>query len=118
MITGMAGTAAGIVTGSATGAVAGSLTAADAEACASRSHEVQQLAARLAACADQADAVLCQLARLELQGWQSPAGRAYRTSLSLQAASLRRSRNALQDAATVVLRHAQKVMLSSGRPGP
>ncbi|WP_354189718.1 hypothetical protein [Arthrobacter sp. UYCu712] len=101
-----------------TGAVAGNLIAADAEACASRSHEVQQLAARLAVCADQADAVLRQLARLEMQGWQSPAGRAYRTSLSLQAASLRRSRDSLQDAVTVVLRHAQKVMLTSGRAGP
>jgi hypothetical protein len=93
------------------------VTAADAAACASRSYEVQQLAARVAACADRADAALAQLARLELQSWQSPAGRAYRTALSLQAASLRRSRNALQDAAAIVLRHAQNVVLSSGRPG-
>ncbi|MGY2744600.1 hypothetical protein [Arthrobacter sp. UYCu723] len=100
-----------------TGTVSGNLTAADALACASRSYEVQQLAARLAACADQADAVLSQLVRLELQGWQSPAGRAYRTALSLQAASLRRSRNVLQDAVAVLLRHAQNVVLSSGRRG-
>jgi hypothetical protein len=100
-----------------TGIVTGSLTAADAEACASRGHEVQLLAARVAVCADQADAVLSQLARLELQGWQSPAGRAYRTALSLQAASLRHSRDALQDAVEIVLRHAQNVMLSTGRPG-
>jgi hypothetical protein len=90
--------------------------AADALACASRSHEVRLLAARLDACADQADAVLSQLARLELQGWQSPAGRAYRTALSLQAASLRRSRDVLQDAVATTLRHARNVMLSSG-PG-
>jgi hypothetical protein len=93
------------------------VTAADAAACASRSYEVQQLAARVAVCADRADAALAQLARLELQSWQSPAGRAYRTALSLQAASLRRSRNALQDAAAIVLRHAENVVLSSGRPG-
>jgi hypothetical protein len=108
MTTEMAGTMAGTVPGT--------LTAADAEACASRSYEVQLLAARLASCADQADAVLSQLARLELQGWQSPAGRAYRTALSLQAASLRRSRDALQDAVAIVLRHARNVALS-GRPG-
>ncbi|WP_459319949.1 hypothetical protein [Arthrobacter sp. RHLT1-20] len=99
------------------GSMIGSLTAADAAACASRSYEVQQLAARVAACADQADAVLSHLVRLELQTWQSPAGRAYRTSLSLHAASLRRVRNTLQDAVAVVLRHAQNVVLSSGRPG-
>lgn len=95
-----------------TGAVRSNLTAADALACASRSHEVQQLAARLAGCADQADAVLRSLARLELQGWQSPAGRAYRAALTFHAAALRRSRDALQDAVPVVLRHAQNVARS------
>ena len=119
-------TVTGAMTGPAGGARGGAgggagpdvpVAAADAAACASRSFEVQQLAARVAACADQADAALSQLARLELQDWQSPAGRAYRASLSLHAASLRRSRNALQDAAAVVFRHARNVILSSGRPG-
>lgn len=109
MITGITGTS---------GSPYGALTAADAEECSSRGYEIQQLAARVAACADRADAVLSQLVRLELQTWQSPAGRAYRTALSLQAASLRRGRNALEDAVAVVLRHAQAAMLSSGRPGP
>jgi hypothetical protein len=95
-----------------------SLTAADALACASRSYEVQLLAGRLAACANQADGVLAQLVRLELQGWQSPAGRAYRSALSLKAVSLRRSRDALQEAAAAVLRHARNVALSSGPGGP
>jgi hypothetical protein len=117
MTMGMTGAATGMVTGAVTGMVAGDLTAAAAEACASRSHEVQLLAARLAACADEAEAVLSQLSRLELQGWQSPAGRAYRTALSLQAAALRRSRDALQDAVAIVLRHSRNVALSSGRPG-
>ena len=98
-------------------ASAGALLASDAAACASRSYEVQQLAARLAACADRTDAVLAQLVRSELQTWQSPAGRAYRTSLSLQAAALSRSRTALQEAVAAVLRHAQLVAVSSGRPG-
>jgi hypothetical protein len=90
---------------------------ADFLACASRTYEVQQLAARVVRCADEADAVLAGLARLELQTWQSPAGRAYRVSVSLQAASLRRSRDALLDAAAAVLRHAQSVTLSAGGPG-
>jgi hypothetical protein len=99
------------------GPAGSSLTAADAAACASRGYEIQQLAARVAGCADRADAALSQLVRLELQTWQSPAGRAYRTALSLQAASLRRGRNALEDAVAVVLRHAQNVMQFSGGPG-
>ena len=125
MTTGMAGTLIGKVTGTVTGTVSGpvsgagtgDLAAADAEACASRSYEVQLLATRLTACADQAEAVLFQLTRLELQGWQSPAGRAYRTALSLHAASLRRSRDALQDAAAAALRHARNVALSAERTG-
>jgi hypothetical protein len=113
----LTGTAAGTAAGTGARTATGNLTAADAEACASRSYEVQLLAGRLAACADQADAVLSQLARLELQGWQSPAGRAYRTAMSLQAASLRRCRDALQDAAAIALRHARNVALSSGPRG-
>ncbi len=93
------------------------LTAGDAAACTSRSHEVQELAARVSLCADHVDAALAHLARLELETWQSPAGRAYRTALSGHAAALRNSRNALQDAAAVVLRHARNVMLSPARRG-
>ncbi|WP_237563394.1 hypothetical protein [Arthrobacter sp. H-02-3] len=103
--------------GSACSAAIFGVTAADAVECASRSYEVQQLAARVARCADEADAVLAALGRLELQTWQSPAGRAYRLTLSLQAAALRRSRDALLDAVAVVRRHAQNVTLSSGRLG-
>lgn len=97
--------------------MSGTLTAADAAACSSRSYEVQQLASQVAGCAEQADSVLARLGRLELQAWQSPAGRAYRTTLALQAASLRRARDRLVEAAAVVRAHAQHVALSSGRPG-
>lgn len=106
------------VAGMARGASAEGVLASDAAACASRSSEVQQLAARVAACADRADAVLAGLVSVELQSWQSPAGRAYRTAVSLQAASLRRSGAALQEAAAAVLLHARNVALSPGRPGP
>lgn len=112
-----AGVVTGMMASARDGGVTGAVTAADAGFCTSRSYEVQLLAARVLACADRADAALAQLAYLELQSWQSPAGRAYRTALSLQGASLRRSRNSLQDAAEAVLRHARNVMLSPGRPG-
>lgn len=112
-------TAAGIPASSTApgGGTDGAVLASDAAACASRSHEIQQLAARVAACADNADVVLARLASVELRTWQSPAGRAYRTALSLQAASLRRSRTALEESVAVVLRHAQNVVQSPGRPG-
>lgn len=119
-VTSISGRTAGGSTSSTrtgSGGTAGHVLASDAAACASRSYEVQQLAARVAACADDADAVLARLASVELRDWQSPAGRAYRTALSLQAASLRRSRTALQEAVSLVLRHAQNVVQSSGRPG-
>ena len=99
------------------GGSAGTFLASDAATCASRSYEVQQLAARVAACASHSDAVLARLVSVELQSWQSPAGRAYRTALSLHAASLRRSRTTLEEAVAAVLRHAQNVALSPGRPG-
>ena len=99
------------------GTAAGTLQASDAAACASRSYEVQQLAARVAACADHTDAVLARMVLVELQGWQSPAGRAYRTAVSLQAASLRRGRATLREGVAAVLRHAQNVALAPGRPG-
>ena len=109
------GTSTTGTTGTANG---GMILAADAAACASRGYEVQQLAARMAGCVDRADAVLARLVTAELQSWQSPAGRAYRTALSLQAAALSRSRAGLQEAIATVLRHAQNVAASPGRPGP
>ena len=111
---------AGVSTGHnavGSGASAGTFPASDAAACVSRSFEVQQLAARVAACADHTDAVLARMVLVELQGWQSPAGRAYRTAVSLQAASLRRGRATLREGVAAVLRHAQNVALAPGRPG-
>ena len=107
----------GMAPGPAGSVAVADVTAADALECASRSYEVQQLAARVARCADEADAVLANLARLELQTWQSPAGRAYRLTLTLHAAALRRSRDNLLDAVAVVLRHARNVSLAD-RTGP
>jgi hypothetical protein len=88
----------------------------DSQQCISRGAEVQQLGWRMTACADQADAVLAKLVQLQLDQWESPAGRAYRTTMALQAASLRRGRDALRDAAAMTLRHAQNVALNA-RPG-
>ncbi|MFF2299136.1 hypothetical protein [Arthrobacter sp. NPDC058127] len=81
----------------------------DSPQCITRDVEIQKLGWRMSVCADQADAVLAKLAQLQLEEWESPAGRAYRTTLALQAAALRRGRDALREAASVTLRHAQNV---------
>ncbi|MBT2522202.1 hypothetical protein [Arthrobacter sp. ISL-28] len=91
------------------------VTAAEAAACSSRSFDVQLLAGRVEACADQLDAVLASLSQLQLMDWQSPAGIAYRTSIGLQAAALARARDRLNSAAVAVRRHAQNVSVSSMR---
>lgn len=91
------------------------VTAADAAACTSRSFDVQLLAGRVEACADQLDAVLARLSQLQLMDWQSPAGIAYRTSIGLQAAALARAGERLKLAAAAVRRHARNVSVSSMR---
>ena len=90
-------------------------TAADLGACMSRSYEVQQLAARVASCANRVEKVLAGFWEIQLLDWQSPAGRAYRDSVALQAASLGRARVRLDDATAAVSRHAHAVS-ASGTP--
>lgn len=92
-----------------------SISAADAAACSSRSFEVQLLARRLEECAGQVEEALSRLSRLQLSGWQSPAGRAFRESAGLQAGALRRARERMDSAAASVRRHANNVSLSSPR---
>ncbi|MCC2661501.1 MAG: hypothetical protein K0R37_2275 [Arthrobacter sp.] len=89
------------------------VTAADAAACSSRSFEVQLLAAQADTCAGEVDAVLAKLSQLQLADWQSPAGMAYRASIGLQAAALRRARERIELAAQSMRRHARNVTLSS-----
>lgn len=98
--------------------MSGSITAADANTGGSRSFEVQQLAFRVAGCAHSLDTVMLGFRRVQLAEWQSPAGQAYRTAVSLQAAALSRARERLFAASETVLRHAQQVPVSSQRtPG-
>lgn len=89
------------------------ITAADAAACSSRSFQVQLLAAHADTCAGEVDAVLARLSQLQLADWQSPAGMAYRVSIGLQAAALRRARERMELAAQCIRRHARNVTLSS-----
>ena len=87
----------------------GDIRAAEADACSSRSHEVRLLARRIARCCDQADYLLGRFHSVQLLEWQSPAGRAYRSSLGLHAAALGRARERLHRASAAVLRHAEQI---------
>ena len=98
--------------------MSGSITAADANMCGSRSFEVQQLAWRVANFAHSLDTSMLRFRHVQLAEWQSPAGQAYRTAISLQAAALDRARERLMAAYEAVLRHSQQVPVSSQRtPG-
>ncbi|WP_043485536.1 hypothetical protein [Arthrobacter sp. SPG23] len=98
--------------------MSGSITAADGDTCGSRSFEVQQLAWRVAGFAHSLDTSMLAFRRVQLSEWQSPAGQAYRTAVSLQAAALGRARDRLMAASEAVRRHAQQVSVSSQRtPG-
>jgi hypothetical protein len=90
-----------------------SLMAADAGACSSRSFEVQLLAGRMEACAEEVNAVQARLSQLQLMDWQSPAGLAYRSSLGVQAVALSRARERVLAASLAVRRHSVQVARSA-----
>ncbi|MGX9899345.1 hypothetical protein ACW0JT_04590 [Arthrobacter sp. SA17] len=91
------------------------ITPEELSQCASRSYEVQLLAGRLETGITEVETVYRRLSQLELASWESPAGRAYRLSVGLQAASLRRAMEKLNHAAAAVRHHAQNVAGSSTR---
>ena len=94
-------------------AMSASITAADAAACSSRSFEVQLLAGRVEACAEQIEAVQARLSQLQLMEWRSPAGLAYRSRLRVQAVALGGAREKVLAAALVLRRHAVHVAESA-----
>ncbi len=75
--------------------------------------DARQLAARVARCADEADAALSRLGQVQMGQWQSPAGRAYRRALAVHVTDLRRARDALQEA-SVMVRHQAAVAAGPG----
>jgi hypothetical protein len=94
-------------------AMGASITAADAAACSSRSFEVQLLAGRVEACAEQLEAVRARLSQLQLMDWRSPAGLAYRSKLRVQAIALGGAREKVLTAALALRRHSVHVAESA-----
>lgn len=79
---------------------------------AQRSSEVQQLAARMALCEARTEEVLAALWEIQMAEWQSPAGQAYRHTVSLQAAAIRRAVDRLHEAAAAAACHARAILTS------
>jgi hypothetical protein len=91
----------------------GDSMAADLAALLSRGYEVQDLAARVAICADRVARILAGFREIQLLEWQSPAGRAYRNAVALQEVQLGSARVAIEDAVAAVNRYAQEVASAS-----
>lgn len=93
--------------------MSGEPVAVDLRADMLRASQVDQLAARVAACVTRGEEVLAGFSHIQLLQWESPAGRAYRDTVSLQAAALRRSLESLIEARAAVERHSQATMVAS-----
>lgn len=91
------------------GRMGGDFFIADLAAQRRQGYEVQDLAARVAACSDRAARVLAGFRQIQLLEWQSPAGRAYRNSVALQEVQLGKARVVIEDALTAVNRYAQEI---------
>lgn len=69
--------------------------------------ELLPLVGRLAWCGARVEEVQAGLTSIQLLDWQSPAGQAYRNTVARQATALRQVLDSLEEARTVVARHAQ-----------
>ena len=85
---------------------------ADLQADLHRVSQVDQLAARVAACVVRGEEVLAGFRDIQLLQWESPAGRAYRDTVALQAAALRRSLESLMEAKAAVERHSRETLVA------
>jgi hypothetical protein len=92
--------------------VSSELAGADLQADLHRVSQVDQLAARVAACVVRGEEVLAGFRDIQLLQWESPAGRAYRDTVALQAAALRRSLESLMEAKAAVERHSRETLVA------
>lgn len=77
-----------------------------------RASQVHQLADRVAACLVSGEEILAGFRDIQLLEWESPAGRAYRNTVALQAAALRRCLESLTEARAAVERHGQETLVA------
>ncbi|MFF1882045.1 hypothetical protein ACFVVC_11325 [Pseudarthrobacter sp. NPDC058196] len=79
--------------------------------------EIQELGRRVAQCCHMADDVLAGFQEIQLANWESPAGQAYRDSVSLQAVAVRRALDRLREASAAVAAHASAALTAECSPG-
>lgn len=72
-----------------------------------RGFEVGQLAARVDECGRRLDAIMTSFRNVQLLGWESPAGRAYRDFVAVQEVALRRAGDRTYEAALAVRLHSR-----------
>ncbi|WP_285246412.1 hypothetical protein [Pseudarthrobacter sp. efr-133-R2A-89] len=82
--------------------------------------ELEQLTGRISGCEDLVEQVLAGIRDTQLLNWESPAGRAYRDAVSVQAAALHSAIRWLEDARHAVGRRAgeQVALLPTGSGWP
>lgn len=79
--------------------------------------EVQELGRRVAQCCHTAEEVLAGFHDIQLANWESPAGQAYRDSVSLQAVAVRRALDRVREASVAVAAHASAALTAECSPG-
>lgn len=79
--------------------------------------EVQELGRRVAQCTARTEEVLSGFHEIQLVNWESPAGQAYRDSVSLQAVAVRRVLDRLREASAAVAAHAGAALTADCSPG-
>lgn len=77
---------------------------------------VQEVGRKLAQCSDRAEEVLGGFHEIQLAEWESPAGQAYRNSVSLQAVAVRRALDRIREASAAVAVHARAALTSDCSP--
>lgn len=74
------------------------------------SREVQEVGRRVAQCANRIEEILAEFHQIQLADWESPAGRSYRDSVSLQAGAARRALDRIREASAAVAAHARAAL--------
>lgn len=71
---------------------------------------VQEVGRKVAQCSDRTEEVLAGFHAIQLVDWESPAGQAYRDSVSLQAVAVRRALDRIREASAAVAVHARAAL--------
>ena len=76
---------------------------------------VQEVGRKVSQSSDRTEEVLAGFHEIQMADWQSPAGQAYRDSVSLQAVAVRRALDRIREASAAVAVHA-RAALTADRP--